>query len=137
MQFEGMEALVEGYPTIVVGPPGHQVDLHNDADLREISLSLIESSVLFIWTVRQAAWKRPETPETADRQPAAGVTLRFSGVRSVTMSGKFEPSLDGNSSIEFIEYHRTALGVGRVRVVFEHSLELELVASRCEMLAMR
>jgi hypothetical protein len=62
-------------------------------------------------------------------------TLKFSGIRSVKVSGRIDPSLEANSILEFIEYHRAGFGVGRVRVVFEQSLEVELVASRSEMLS--
>ncbi|MGH7650645.1 MAG: hypothetical protein ACREMS_02265 [Gemmatimonadaceae bacterium] len=134
MQFDGLEALQPGLPTIVVGTSAAQYDLHNDADLRDITFDFQESTLRLAWTLKEAAWRAPEHPKTSQRRTVASVTLLFSGIRSLRVTGEFAAlAQKREATLAFLEYSRLAPGIGRVRVVLETGADLTVVANGCQL----
>jgi hypothetical protein len=138
MQFDGLDPFQVGFPTVAVGKENLRFDLHNDADLRELTFDLRREIVRLAWTLREPAWKAPDRSETWQRKVISGVALVFSGVRSVTTQGKILGSADGSDgTVEFLEYSRIGSGIGQVRVVLGSSAEVTIIASRCQLRTIR
>jgi hypothetical protein len=109
-------------------------DLHNDADLRDVTFDFRSSTLRVAFTLKEAAWRVPHHPETSQRRTVASVTLLFSGVRSFRTSGELaDPTHESDVSLAFLEYSRLSPGVGRVRIVLENDADLTITASRCEL----
>lgn len=137
MQFDGLERFREGFPTIQVVGAEQSIDLHNDADLREIVFDFENNELRIAWTVKQSAWTDLDHPETWQRRTVAGIVLTFSGIRSVSVSaGLLNAVREDDRVVEFLEYSRLEQGLGRMRIVFENGGDITLVASRCQLLMM-
>ena len=134
MQFNGLEPLRDGFPTTQLVTVEHKFDLHNDADLREIVVDFLTGELRLAWTVKPPAWNDPSRSEAQQRKTAAGFILSFSGVRTVAMAGSFlSTNHDDDRTIDFLEYSRVGNGLGRMRIVLENESEVEIVASRCNL----
>ena len=132
MEFDGLTPFARDYPNYMIGLAVHQFDLHNDGDLREFSIDLQDKSVRLVWLLKQSAWQVPAEAETRQRKTIAGVSLIFSGVSCITMSGRILGD-SGSSELDFLEYTPFERGLGETRIVFLNSAEASIVAARCQL----
>jgi hypothetical protein len=134
MQFRAMNPLEERFPVSSVGDTHQQFDLHNDGDLREIAFHWRQKSLRATCTLKKPAWQDPVQAETEKRQTVASVALVFSGVRDLSVEGPLVSSTErGDSGLDFLEYHREAGGIGKVRIVLLNGSAIVVRASACEL----
>lgn len=133
MQFVGLRALREHLPSIEIDGGSGAIDLHNDAELRELSCELDVRVLRLTWTLRKPAWEEPQSPEPQNRATLGTAVMLFSGVRSLTFDGPLIVSGADAGALNHYEYHGVDAGLGSVRFAFDRGSELTIIASRCEL----
>ncbi len=132
MEFDGLAPFTPGYPISSVGDVAQEFDLHNDGDFREFSIDFRDRFLRLVWLLKQPAWQIPDTSETWQRKTLAGVSLIFSGVHSVTLSGIILDD-SGSNVLDFLEYAPLDGRLGETRIVFLNSAEANVVANKCQL----
>lgn len=134
MKFVGLNPFKQTFPITEIGDNSASIDLHNDADLREFTVDLVNNEVRFVWTVKQQALTLPESAETGERPTCGGVSLIFSGLRQLRTVGMLAGSGEAEAGdLDILEYQLVGQNLGEVRLSFMNRSEIELVAERCEM----
>jgi hypothetical protein len=135
MQFVGLRPLKERTPAVEVERDLIALDLHNDAELRELSYDYKSRTLRLVWTLKVPAWRAPDQPEPSQRATVAAATLIVSGVRTLQMTGPFVTTHEQEGGgLDFIEYNRLSPGLGELRFVLGDDAEIVVTASRCELL---
>lgn len=138
MQFVGLDALKERVPLGEIATNDEVFDLHNDGEMKELGYDFSARVFRLSWTLKEAARLKPMTPELGQRVAAASATLILSGVRSMSLAGLLADSLEPDAGgLDFMEYTRTAPGLGELRFVFSNDAEITITASRCELRLIR
>jgi hypothetical protein len=133
VEFDGLMPFTARVPNSSIERGGEQVDLHNDAELREFSIDYRHRIVRLTWTVTHPAWTLPRETQLSQRKAIAGLTLVFSGVSWLSVAGLWFDSASDATGLDFFEYFEPSEKTGQTRFVMNNDTEATILASKCEL----
>jgi hypothetical protein len=133
VEFEGLMPFRARVPNWSIERGDQDLDLHNDAELREFSIDYRHRIVRLTWTFTQPAWTLPSETRISQRKTIAGLTLTFSGVSQLSVAGLWFDSASDATGLDFFEYYEPSEKSGETRFVMNNDAEATILASTCEL----
>lgn len=135
MRFVGMEPLPVQRPTVeVVALDAATFDLHNDANLRELTYDPEESTFRLTWSLTTPAWQAPSIPDPAGRRLLGSLALLLRGVRSLRITGDIAATLRQREGLSFVQYSTTNSVLGEIRFNFDPDLDIVAQSTECNLI---
>ena len=133
MKFDGLMPFRVRTPNSSIEREAEQFDLHNDAKLREFNIDFRHHNVRLPWTPKQPAWTHAGRSEKSQRKTIAGLTLIFSEVSRISLSGPWLDPANVENEVDFFEYSEQSADSGETRFVMGNDAEITILADKCEL----